>query len=58
MARIIESTESKRRIIQLSSDDIISIVQDYQQFVKGARYIDDVRDILENKIVFIPESNF
>lgn len=56
MARIIESINSKRRTIQLSTDDIISIVQEYQQLTKGCRHVSLVRDILEDKVIFIPES--
>ena len=53
MARIIES--GSRRIIQLSTDDIISIVQEYQQLTHKFRQLEDIRDILENKVLYIPE---
>ena len=33
MARIIESQNGARRIIKMSTDDIISIVKDYQRIV-------------------------
>lgn len=55
MARIIESFEGSRRIIQLSSDDVISIVREYQQVAHKFRYLKDVRDILENKVFYLPE---
>ncbi len=56
MARIIESTTNSRRTIQLSTDDIISIVQEYQQLTKGLRYLENIRDILEGKVMYIPEN--
>ena len=55
MARIIESQNSIRRTIRLSSNDIISIVQEYQQLVKNFRHIEDIRDILENQVLYLPE---
>lgn len=55
MARIIESPTSQRRTVQLSADDIISVVQEYQQVTKGFRYLEQIRDILENKVFYIPE---
>ena len=33
MARIIESQTGSRRMIKMSTDDIISVVQDYQRIV-------------------------
>jgi len=56
MARILESINTKKRTVKLSTDDIISIVQEYQQLTKGLRYLEDVRDILSDKVIFIPES--
>ena len=55
MARIIDPTTSGRRTVQLSADDIISIVREYQQLTKGLRYLEDIRDILENKVLYLPE---
>ena len=55
MARILDSTTSQRRTIQLSTDDIISVVQEYQQVTKGFRYLEQIRDILENKVFYLPE---
>ena len=53
MARIIES--SGRRIIKMSVDDIISIVQDYQRIVPRACSAEDVRSYLSDTVIFIPE---
>lgn len=55
MARIIESTTNTRRTIQLSTDDIISIVQEYQQLTNKYRHLQEIRDILENKVIYLPE---
>lgn len=55
MARIINSTTGSRRIIKLSTDDIISIIQEYQQLTNKFRHLQDIRDILEDKAIFIPE---
>ncbi len=55
MARIIESSTGARRTIQLSTDDIISIVQEYQQLTNKFKYLKDIRDILENKVIYLPE---
>ena len=53
MARIIESGE--RRIIKMSVDDIISVVQDYQRVVPRVSTAEDVRNYLSDIVVFIPE---
>ena len=55
MARIIENENSTRRIIKLSVDDIISVVQDYQRFVPRASRIAEARTYLEDTVVYIPE---
>ena len=55
MARIIES--GGRRIIKLSVDDIISIVQDYQRIVPRFSSALEVRDYLSDTVIFIPEEN-
>lgn len=56
MARILENN-GKRRMIKLSTDDIIAIVQEYQQLTKGLRYLEDIRDTLTDKVMYIPESD-
>ncbi len=55
MARIIENDNSTRRIIKLSTEDIISIVQDYQRIVPRYSSIQDARDYLSDAVVYIPE---
>ena len=55
MARIIESQNGARRIIKMSTDDIISIVKDYQRFVPRFSTEEDARDYLSDAVIFIPE---
>ena len=55
MARIIEKTIGQRRVIKLSADDIISIVQDYQRIVPRFSTKNDARNYLEDTVIFIPE---
>ncbi len=55
MARIIESQPGTRRMIKMSVDDIISIVQDYQRIVPRFCDSDKVRDYLSDTVIFIPE---
>ena len=55
MARIIETDGTGRRIIKMTTDDIISVVQDYQNLVhRGANY-NEIRNCLENAVIYIPE---
>jgi len=55
MARIIESSEGGRRIIKMSVDDIISVVQDYQRIVPRFAAAEEVRNYLSDVVVYIPE---
>ena len=55
MAKITDTEGSKRRTIRLSTDDIISIVREYQQLTKGLRYAEDIYDVLSDNIIYIPE---
>lgn len=55
MARIIESSTNSRRTIQLSTDDIIAIVQEYQQLTHSLKHLEEIRDVLENKVIYLPE---
>ena len=55
MARIIESNDCSRRIIKMSSDDIISVVQSYQQIVPRGIDCKSVRSCLEDVVIYIPE---
>ena len=55
MARIIESQTGSRRMIKMSTDDIISVVQDYQRMVPRFSSIEDARSYLADTVIFIPE---
>ena len=53
MARIIES--DVRRIIKMSTEDIISVVKDYQQIVPRGCSLEEVRNYLADRVIYIPE---
>ena len=55
MARIIESQNGTRRMIKMSTDDILSVVQDYQRIVPRHSSIADAREYLSDTVIFIPE---
>lgn len=55
MARIIESQTETRRIIKMSTDDIISVVKEYQRIVPRFSNYQDARNYLEDTVIFIPE---
>ena len=55
MARIIESTNGERRIIKMSTDDILSVVQDYQRIVPRFSDTEDARNFLNDTVIYIPE---
>ena len=55
MARIIESTNSERRIIKMTADDVISIVQDYQRIVPRFSDKETARNYLSDTVIYIPE---
>ena len=55
MARIFESTNKGRRSIKLTTDDVISVVREYQRVVNQYKNIDNIRDCLENTVIYIPE---
>ena len=55
MARIIETQKGSRRLIKLSTEDIISIVRDYQRIVPRFSTMSETRDFLSDTVIFIPE---
>lgn len=55
MARIIENEVGKRRLIKMSTDDVISVVREYQRVVKIRSSSEEVRNQLEDCVIFIPE---
>lgn len=55
MARIIESSNGGRRIIKMSTDDIISVIKDYQRIVPRFCNESEVRNILSDTVIYVPE---
>ena len=55
MARIIESENCVRRMIKLSTDDIIAVVREYQRYINQKTDYMQTRDVLENTVIYIPE---
>lgn len=52
MAKIIEG---QRRIVKLSTDDILNIVREYQKLTINSCCYEHTREILEKNSLFIPE---
>ncbi len=52
MARIIEG---ERRIIKISTDDVIAIVRNYQQTAQKACCYEHLRELLDKTDFYIPE---
>ena len=55
MARIIESENGQRRIIKMSSEDILSVVKDYQRIVPRGCSYEETLNFLSDTVIFIPE---
>ncbi|GEM_PF-1502587 len=55
MARIIESGNGQRRIIKMSTEDILSIVKDYQRIVPRGCDFEEAVNRLSDTVIFIPE---
>lgn len=56
MARIIENESGTRRIIKMSTDDILSVVKDYQRIVPRFSSYEEARNLLADTVIYIPES--
>lgn len=54
MAKIIEN-EVGRRMIKVSTDDVISLVREYQTLTKGVTEYERVREILSQNCLYLPE---
>lgn len=54
MATIIENM-SGRRIIRVSTDDVISLIKEYQATACGCHSYEEIRSRLNQKELFIPE---
>ena len=55
MARIIENEVGRRRLMRMGTDDVISVVREYQRVVKLRSSSEEVRNQLEDCVIFIPE---
>jgi len=55
MAKIIETENGKRRLVRMSTDDILSVVRDYQRIVPRFSTETDARNYLGDTVIFIPE---
>lgn len=55
MARIIEG---ERRLIKMSVDDIISVVQEYQAITKNSCCYEHTRELLKKATFYIPEEKY
>lgn len=53
MATILENTQ--RRLIKLTTDDILSIVREYQRVTKHKKSYDEIRKTLKEHTMFLPE---
>ena len=54
MAKIIENLHG-RRIIEVSTDDIFSIVREYQQISSNINKYDLLRETLDKTKLYLPE---
>lgn len=55
MARIIETSTASRRVIKLSTNDILSVVKEYQAIVPRFSDENTARNYLDDRVIFIPE---
>lgn len=54
MAKIIENKRG-RRMVQMSVDDIISVVREYQRIVKYPKTYSGIRAMLQQSSMYLPE---
>lgn len=52
MAKVIEG---RRRLIRLSTDDILNIVREYQKLTKNSCCYEHTRELLSKSPMYIPE---
>lgn len=57
MAKIIEN-KTIRRIIKLSTDDVINIVREYQNLNKKCYTYKEIRALLDTQQFYLPEDLF
>ena len=54
MAKILENING-RRLIQVSTDDIIALVREYQTTRCSSNSYEETRKLLDKKYIYIPE---
>ena len=54
MAKILENIQG-RKSIKLSTDDVISIVKEYQNITKNSYSYSEIREKLNNFTIVVPE---
>ncbi len=57
MAKILND-ECKRRIIRLSTDDVLNIVREYQQITESEKKYKKIREKLDEHELYLPEDLF
>ena len=55
MAKIIENLDGKRKLVKLSTDDILSVVREYQRISYGCKTLEEIRSNLSDTVLFLPE---
>ncbi len=54
MAKVIENSKGRRQI-RLNTEDIINIVREYQALTFGACSYSEIRNRLDDTILYLPE---
>ncbi len=54
MARILENIEGRRNIL-LTTDDVLSIIREYQKLTSGTKSYKSIREILQENKFYLPE---
>ena len=54
MARILENRQGRRNVL-LTTDDILSVVREYQKITSGVKSYAEIREILEGNRFYLPE---
>ncbi len=54
MAQIIENKRG-RRLIRLNTNDIITLIQEYQNTVRGKQNYREIRAELDKREIYLPE---
>lgn len=54
MARILDNKEGRRNII-LTTDDVLSVVREYQKLTRGIKSYELIREILRENKFYLPE---